>query len=77
MTRPGKDHDKPKNSLRNPPKSLPENPAKKSGGRDQRLAAALRENLRRRKLQERGRGTRAVADAPVEPDGASDDKRNR
>jgi len=27
----------------------------KSGGRSQRLAAALRENLRRRKAQERGR----------------------
>jgi hypothetical protein len=30
--------------------------AKKSGGRSQRLAAALRENLRRRKAQDRGRG---------------------
>jgi hypothetical protein len=28
----------------------------KSGGRDKRLAAALRENLRRRKTQARGRG---------------------
>jgi hypothetical protein len=30
--------------------------AGKSGSRDQRLAAALRENLRRRKAQERARG---------------------
>jgi hypothetical protein len=29
--------------------------AGKSGGRDERLAAALRENLRRRKAQERSR----------------------
>jgi len=29
---------------------------KQSGGRDGRLAAALRENLRRRKAQERQRG---------------------
>ena len=35
-------------------------PAKtgKTGSREARLAAALRENLRRRKAQERGRGTR-------------------
>jgi hypothetical protein len=39
MTRMGEDHKKPA----------------KSGGRSQRLAAALRENLRRRKAQERGR----------------------
>ena len=31
------------------------NPPRK-GGRDERLAAALRENLRRRKAQVRGRG---------------------
>jgi hypothetical protein len=31
------------------------NKSGKSGGRDARLAAALRENLRRRKEQERGR----------------------
>jgi hypothetical protein len=30
---------------------------KKSGSRGERLAAALRENLRRRKAQERGRGS--------------------
>ena len=29
----------------------------KKGGRQERLAAALRENLRRRKAQVRGRGT--------------------
>jgi hypothetical protein len=33
-----------------------ENKANKSGGRRERLAAALRENLRRRKAQERRRG---------------------
>ncbi len=55
MTRPGKDQDK----TRKPPK-----PA----GREARLAAALRENLRRRKAQERGRDmpaeTRTSAKAP-------------
>jgi hypothetical protein len=39
MARPGENDKKPK----------------KSGGRGERLAAALRENLRRRKAQERGR----------------------
>jgi hypothetical protein len=33
--------------------------AGKSGGREKRLAAALRENLRRRKAQARGRGTQS------------------
>jgi hypothetical protein len=33
---------------------------KESSGRSQRLAAALRENLRRRKAQERGRGSPAT-----------------
>jgi len=32
---------------------------KQSGGRNERLRAALRENLRRRKAQERGRGSSA------------------
>jgi hypothetical protein len=40
----------------------------KSGGREQRLAAALRENLRRRKAQARGRdqtpGSRPSAGRP-------------
>ena len=40
------------------------NPAKpkkpvQPGSRDARLAAALRENLRRRKMQERGRGAQS------------------
>ncbi len=39
---------------------------KKSGARDARLAAALRENLRRRKARERGRG------APPQPENSSD-----
>jgi hypothetical protein len=43
------------------------NPAKpkksvQPGSRDARLAAALRENLRRRKIQERGRGTQNEAE---------------
>ena len=33
---------------------------KKSSGRSERLAAALRENLRRRKARERGRGSPAT-----------------
>jgi hypothetical protein len=33
---------------------------KQSRGRDERLAAALRENLHRRKAQERGRGSPAT-----------------
>ena len=47
---------------------------KKSGGRSARLAAALRENLRRRKAQERGRdapppaGARTKAAGPPEND---------
>jgi hypothetical protein len=40
--------------------------ARKSGGRKERLAAALRENLRKRKAQERGRGGRTNNDAPAE-----------
>jgi len=37
--------------------------AGKSKGRDSRLAAALRENLRRRKAQARGRATSAQSTA--------------
>lgn len=49
----------------------PEKPAKsaKPGGREARLAAALRENLRRRKAQERGRGARAPAGQAGSEDG--------
>jgi hypothetical protein len=39
----------------------------KSGARDKRLAAALRENLRRRKAQERGRGCATASASPVKP----------
>jgi hypothetical protein len=49
----------------------------KSGGRDDRLAAALRENLRRRKAQERAR---ASAPAPVtseKPDQEQEDDESR
>ncbi|MBI1205640.1 MAG: hypothetical protein GC182_24305 [Rhodopseudomonas sp.] len=67
-----------------------ENPAnpKKSvqpGSREARLAAALRENLRRRKVQERGRekggesgGERvaASADGPQPAEGAAMDRQN-
>jgi len=38
--------------------------AKKNGNRSERLALALRENLRRRKAQERGRGAPPPADSP-------------
>lgn len=34
------------------------------GGRDERLKAALRENLRRRKAQARGRGEKQAAEPP-------------
>jgi hypothetical protein len=37
----------------------------KSGGRDKRLAAALRENLRRRKTQARGRGAQPESGSRV------------
>ena len=49
----------------------------KAAGRDQRLAAALRENLRRRKAQERGRGASGPASSPSEPDPPSDDEKIR
>jgi hypothetical protein len=37
---------------------------RKSGARAARLAAALRENLRRRKAQERGRGAEPAGQGP-------------
>ena len=46
-------------------------------GRDQRLAAALRENLRRRKAQERGRDATGPAGSPSEPDPSPDDEKIR
>ena len=51
--------------------------AKKPTGREARLAAALRENLRRRKAQERGRGASAEADTPGEPGKTPDSQRIR
>ena len=48
--------------------------AKKSGGRSQRLAAALRENLRRRKEQER---TRHAPQAPESRSPAPRDDKGR
>ena len=42
-----------------------------AGGRDQRLKAALRENLRRRKAQARGRA--APAATPEQTPAAADD----
>lgn len=56
MTRAGKNHQKPD----------------KSGGRSERLAAALRENLRRRKAQERQRG--APESRPKSAPAPHDDK---
>jgi hypothetical protein len=40
------------------------NDAKKTGNREGRLAAALRENLRRRKAQERGRSAPPATGKP-------------
>jgi hypothetical protein len=51
MTRAGKDSNKPK----------------KSSGRSQRLAMELRENLRRRKAQERGRARSPTSGEPAKP----------
>ena len=47
------------------------NDAKKAGNREGRLAAALRENLRRRKAQERGRGAPPANESPKKPGSAS------
>jgi hypothetical protein len=55
MTRPEKNSNKPR----------------KSSGRSQRLAMELRENLRRRKAQERGRATLPASGEPIKP-GRSD-----
>jgi hypothetical protein len=49
----------------------------KSGARDKRLAAALRENLRRRKAQERGRGGATASETPVKPTPARHDDESR
>jgi hypothetical protein len=53
-------------------------PAKqaKTGSREARLAAALRENLRRRKAQERERERARGADGP-QPSGKPADRENR
>jgi hypothetical protein len=55
--------------------SMAENGKKsgKSGARDDRLAAALRENLRRRKAQERARASAPVPAALEKPDQATED----
>lgn len=51
------------------------NKSGQSNSRDARLAAALRENLRRRKAQERGRGSQAEdGSAPAADEPADDDK---
>lgn len=41
--------------------------------REQRLAAALRANLRRRKQQARGPSEQVQTDAPEQPDGLADE----
>jgi len=41
---------------KSPPPGRPVPGAKKAPGREQRLARALRDNLKKRKLQARGRG---------------------
>jgi hypothetical protein len=48
---------------------------KQSGGRNERLAAALRENLHRRKAQERGRGS-PVAGSPKGKEQVPENDRN-
>jgi len=48
---------------------------KQSGGRNERLAAALRENLRRRKAQERGRVSPA-AGSPKDKNRVPENDRN-
>jgi hypothetical protein len=47
----------------------------KSGGRDTRLAAALRENLRRRKAQARGRGAPPASGSRAKPPPREGEKR--
>jgi hypothetical protein len=49
----------------------------KSGGRDDRLAAALRENLRRRKAQERARASAPAPAVPEKSDQAREDDESR
>ena len=47
----------------------------RKGGREERLAAALRENLRRRKAQVRGRGEKEASEpAAPEPKAGQSDK---
>jgi hypothetical protein len=46
----------------------------KSGSRDERLAAALRENLRRRKAQERARAEAPASAKKEKPAPARDDE---
>lgn len=46
------------------------NDAKKTSNREGRLAAALRENLRRRKAQERGRSAPPATESPNKPGSA-------
>jgi len=48
-----------------------DNDIKKSGNREGRLAKALRENLRRRKAQERGRSAPPTTESPKKPGSAS------
>jgi hypothetical protein len=50
---------------------------KKSGGRSGRLAAALRENLRRRKAQERQRGEGSAPGDRTKPAPAPHDDKSR
>lgn len=52
-------------------------PDSEAEARAQRLAAALRENLKRRKAQARGRqsDTPMAADPPADPDTAKPDER--
>jgi hypothetical protein len=69
MTRQSKGHGKDQDKTTKAPH--------KPAGREARLAAALRENLRRRKAQERGRTAPEGADAPPDPAQAPGDGRVR
>jgi hypothetical protein len=58
-----------------PSKPVPQKDAPKDG-RTERLAAALRENLKRRKAQARGRAETRTPEEPHDSAGFGADKRN-
>ena len=60
--------------MKRPPK---DSEIKKNGSRAARLAGALRENLRRRKAQERARSAPVATDRPEKPGPVPDDEPRR